>query len=139
MLFRALVLSLVIAFVATAAEVPKAATLLEQHCLKCHNDSVRMSGLSLVSLADATKGGLHGPAIVPGKPDESNLVRMISGDKPKMPMQAAPLSAADVAEIRKWIADGAPWREDLRTGRKKETWWSLEPLVKPAVPRVESK
>ena len=56
MLSRALVLSLLIASVATAAEVPKAATLLEEHCLKCHNVSVRMSGLSLVSLADATKG-----------------------------------------------------------------------------------
>src|ERR1051325_9669830 len=130
--------ALLLASLAHGAQLPTAAALLEEHCLKCHNRSVKMSGLSLVSLADAGKGGLHGPAIVPGKPDESNLVRMISGDKPKMPMQGAPLSAAEVAAIRKWIADGAAWPEDLRADRKKEELWSLLPPAKPPVPKVES-
>src|ERR1041385_4812235 len=71
-----------------AADLPKAAAILEEHCLKCHNPSVRMSGLSLASAADAAKGGAHGPAIVAGMPDQSLLLRMISGEKPKMPMQA---------------------------------------------------
>src|SRR4051812_21287045 len=135
---RVLAISALIASLSSAADLPKAAALLEQHCLKCHNASVKMSGLSLVGLADATKGGLHGPAIIPGKPDDSNLIRMISGDKPKMPMQAAPLSAADVAEIRNWIAAGAPWPEALQPGRTQDTLWSLQPLTKPAVPRMES-
>ena len=86
--------ALAVAAIAGAAEPPKAAAILAEHCLKCHNSSVRMSGLSLASAADARKGGLHGPAIVPGKPEESLLVRMISGEKPKMPMQGAPLSPA---------------------------------------------
>ena len=63
------------ASLACAADLPKAAAILEAHCLRCHNASVRMSGLSLVSEAGAAKGGLQGPAIVPGKPDESNLLR----------------------------------------------------------------
>src|SRR4051794_14440637 len=121
MLSRALAISALIASLSSAADLPKAAALLEQHCLKCHNATIKMSGLSLLSLADATKGGIHGPAIVPGKPDDSNLIRMISGDKPKMPMQAAPLSPADVAEIRNWIAAGAPWPENLRATPKQDT------------------
>ena len=113
-----------------AADPPPAAAILQQHCLQCHNPSARMSGLSLATAEDAQKGGLHGPAVVPGKPDEGMLLRMISGDKPKMPMQAAPLSAAEVAEIRAWIVAGAPWTKAL----KKAKLWSLEPLRKPPVP-----
>jgi cytochrome c551/c552 len=126
------------AWTARSADLPTAAALLEEQCLKCHNASVRMSGLSLESLADAQKGGTQGPAIVPGKPQESVLLRMISGEKPRMPMQAAPLSPAEVASIRQWIADGAPWPEPLRAGRKKADLWSLQPLVKSPVPRVQS-
>ena len=121
-----------------AADLPKAATILEQHCLKCHNPSVRMSGLSLASATDAAKGGAHGPAIVAGLPDQSLLLRMISGEKPKMPMQAPPLSAAQVEEIREWIQQGATWPEELRADRAQGALWSLRPLARPAIPRVES-
>jgi mono/diheme cytochrome c family protein len=104
-----------VAMAARGAEPPKAAVIVAERCLKCHNASVRMSGLSLASAADARKGGLHGPAIVPGKPEESLIVRMISaekpGEKPRMPMQGTPLSEAEVAEIRGWIAQGAVWPE----------------------------
>ena len=120
---------------AGAAEPPKAAAILAEHCLKCHNSSVRMSGLSLASAADARKGGLHGPAIVPGKPEESLLVRMISGEnrrKPKMPMQGAPLSPAEVAEIRTWIEQGALWPDAAVAGSGKAALWSLQPLQEAA-------
>jgi hypothetical protein len=135
---RCLLIAFLLASFACAADLPKAAAILEAHCLRCHNASVRMSGLSLVSAADAAKGGLHGPAIVPGKPDESNLVRMISGEKPMMPMQSAPLTGAQVAEIRDWIAQGAAWPEELRVDRNKAALWSLQPLRKPTVPAAAS-
>src|SRR5437899_967689 len=96
---------------AIAADPPKATVILAENCQKCHNASVRMGGLSLAAAADAAKGGLHGAAIVPGKPEESLLVRMISGEKPKMPMQGRPLSPEQVTEIRTWIAQGAVWPE----------------------------
>jgi hypothetical protein len=132
---------LLIAFatLAAAAELPRAAATLEEKCLKCHNPSVRMGGLSLATASDATKGGAHGPAVVPGKPDDSLLIRMISGDKPKMPMQGTPLSSAQVAEIRRWIEQGAPWPENLRADRKKSELWSLRPLRQPPVPSADSK
>ncbi len=86
---RTIMTVLAMASLAGAAELPNATAILQENCLKCHNPSVKMSGLSLASAADAAKGGLHGPAIVPGKPDESLLLRMISGEKPKMPMQGS--------------------------------------------------
>ena len=128
---------------AVAAEPPRAAAILAERCLRCHNASVRMNGLSLASAADAKKGGLHGPAIVPGKPDESLLVRMISsekpGEKPKMPLQGAPLSPAELAEIRTWIEQGAPWANALDAGSGKAPLWSLQPLRKPPVPQSASR
>jgi hypothetical protein len=127
---------------ARGAEPPKAAAILADRCLKCHNTSVRMSGLSLASAADARKGGQRGPAIVAGKPEESLLVRMISvekpGEKPRMPMQGAPLGVAEVAEIRDWIAKGAVWPDGPAVSGGKAALWSLQPLRKPAVPKVEA-
>jgi hypothetical protein len=125
---------LVTASLAGATEAPKAAAILAERCVKCHNPSVRMSGLSLASAADARKGGLHGPAIVPGKPEEGLLLRMISGEKPKMPMQDTPLSAVQVAEIRTWIEQGASWPDGPAAGNGKAELWSLQPLRKPPVP-----
>ena len=99
---------------------------------------MKMSGLSLASAADAKRGGAHGPAIVPGKPEEGMLIKMISGEKPKMPMQAAPLSAGEIVEIRRWIEQGALWPAGGEPGRKNGDWWSLQPLKQPLVPNVES-
>src|SRR4029077_7138886 len=119
---------LALAALAGAAEPPKAAVILAERCLKSHNSSVRMRGLSLASAADAKKGGVHGPAIVPGKPDDSLLVRMISGEKPgekpKMPMQGTPLSPAELAEIRTWIEQGAPWPNAPAAVSGKAPLWS---------------
>jgi hypothetical protein len=125
--------------IARAAEPPTAVAILTERCLKCHNSSPRMSGLSLASAADAKKGGLHGPAIVPGKPEQSLLLGMISGDKPKMPMGDAPLSPAQVASIRTWIEQGALWPDALPVGSGKAPLWSLQPLTKPPVPQSESR
>ena len=61
------------------------APLLELRCLNCHGAKTRRGGLSLATAADALKGSDNGPVIVPGKPAESLMVRMITGPKRKMP------------------------------------------------------
>jgi mono/diheme cytochrome c family protein len=135
---RAVATTIALAPLLFAADTPQALAILEQNCIRCHNVSTRMSGLSLVSAADAKTGGAHGPAIVPNMPEDSAILRMISGDKPKMPMNAPPLSSDQVAEIRNWIAKGAAWPDDLRLDRKKDDLWSLQPLDKPPVPQIQS-
>lgn len=85
------------------------APILERRCLHCHDDSTHKANLSLASASSALKGGDGGPAIVPGKPDESLLLTLISGDKPAMPRKDKPLSREEVAGIRKWIESGAAW------------------------------
>ncbi len=79
-------------------------------CQKCHGPQKQSSELRLDSRAAILKGGSSGPAIVPGKPDESLLVQAVahSHDELKMPPKGK-LSAPDVAALRRWVEMGAPW------------------------------
>jgi hypothetical protein len=133
--------------VAARAETPAEASfrrnlagILERNCLRCHDQGKKISGLSIANRASVLAGGHRGPALVPGKPDESLLYVMIAGPKPLMPRQADPLAPDQVAAIRKWIADGAPWPEELALSYKQgSTWWSLADLTRPDVPKTQSK
>jgi hypothetical protein len=130
---------------AGAADAPffgkHVAPILEQRCLRCHGDKARKGGLSLATAATALAGGNKGVVIVPGKPDESLLVKMISGPKPKMPRSGAPLTEGQVALICQWIAQGATWPDGLALKDRKfdgDTWWSLTPLSRPPLPAVKN-
>ncbi len=83
------------------------------------------------------RGGDGGPAVVPGKPGESLLIEMVSGDAPEMPQKDRPLSREQVAGLRRWVEEGAHWPEGLVLKDRRfdgETWWSLRPLTRPPVP-----
>ena len=114
------------------------APLLEARCVACHRGVAARADLSLDTRDGLLKGGESGPAIVPGKPDESLLVEMISGDEPSMPKDAPPLAAAEVELIQRWIAAGANWPEGVVLQDKREggAWWSLRPIARPRVREV---
>ncbi|VTR98993.1 DUF1553 domain-containing protein [Tuwongella immobilis] len=104
-------------------------------CHSCHSDASTKGGLRLDAKAAAFAGGNSGPVIGPGKPDSSELLARIAGtsDGDRMPPKGAALSAAEIAKVRAWIADGANWPDDGKSAAA--TWWSLKPLVKPALPK----
>ncbi|MBK7258493.1 MAG: hypothetical protein IPI01_11960 [Ignavibacteriae bacterium] len=94
--------------------------ILQKHCLPCHaEESFNPSALSLDDHAVLMKGGEHGAAVVPGKPDESLLVKKVLADPPfgeRMPMRSkrrksaerpAQLSADEVKVLQEWIRAGA--------------------------------
>jgi mono/diheme cytochrome c family protein len=121
----------------------KVAPIFERHCVVCHQGDKPKGGLSLTTAQGLLAESQNRAVIEPGKPHESLLVEMISGDKPAMPQKAKPLSKQEIAAIRQWIADGAPWPADLALRDKRlagadDDWWSLRPLVRPAVPSVAS-
>jgi WD40 repeat protein len=67
-----------------------------------------MGGLVMDSYDALMKGGTHGPAIVPGKGDQSRLVMMLEGKtQPRMPFGGDPLPSADIEVIKGWINHGA--------------------------------
>jgi len=86
--------------------------IMERSCWSCHGEEFQRSGLDLRTRDDAISGGRSGPAIVPGRADQSLLYRMIAGlEEPLMPRDGPSLSAAEIAAVRGWIDGGAHWDE----------------------------
>src|SRR5437867_3780501 len=105
-LIRFLTLGLLAATLASAEE--PAIALLNQKCLACHNDKTSSSGLSLASRTSVLGGGARGPALNPGKPQDSLLVAAVrQTGKLKMP-PTGKLPDSEIEVIEKWIAAGAP-------------------------------
>ena len=81
--------------------------LLKRSCQGCHHPGDPNGDLIVTTYEDLKRGGMAGDAIVPGKPDESLLIELISGDEPAMPQNMEPLSAEEVELFRRWILEGA--------------------------------
>jgi len=83
--------------------------ILRENCAGCHSQAEKKAkgGLSLDTREQMLKGGEDGLFFVPGKPDDSQLVKMISGEKPEMPKKQPPLPADQVKLIHDWVAAGA--------------------------------
>jgi hypothetical protein len=76
-------------------------------CIGCHGGT---NGLSVGTPADLLRGGLHGPAIIPGNSAQSLLVQKLSASPPfggQMPLGGTPLPDASIQLIRTWIDQGA--------------------------------
>ena len=119
--------------------------VLVKHCYKCHSEKASKAddlkgGLQLDNRAATLKGGESGPAIVPGKPDESILLEALNYESFEMPPKGK-LPATVIADFRNWIARGAPDPRDgvvattagidITAGKKH---WAYRPLRLPSVP-----
>src|SRR5262249_15023554 len=74
--------------------------------------------LNLTTRPLAVKGGESGPALRPGRAAESLLFSKIAS---KMMPPKKPLSAEEVAVLRRWIDDGAAWEGTVARVRKPVT------------------
>jgi mono/diheme cytochrome c family protein len=88
--------------------------ILETHCYECHGTKKTRGRLRLDVKAAALKGGTTGPAVIPGNADDSLMIRRLLGldGEDRMPKDKDPLPADQVALLRAWIAQGAPWPDD---------------------------
>ena len=96
------------------------------------------------------KGGNSGPAVTPGKPDESLLIQAVSHTHAQLRMPpSGKLSDAEISALRKWVADGAVWPDSAvrqmakaggvyRITPEQRAFWSFQPVKKPAVPFVKN-
>ncbi len=87
--------------------------VLHDNCVECHGAEKQKGGLRMDSREALMKGGDSGDVIVPGKADESLLlkaVRHVDKDLIMPPVKAGPkLSDAIIADLAEWIKAGAPW------------------------------
>ena len=83
--------------------------LLIEKCSGCHGETKPKGNLKLTSRADVLHGGDNGAAVVPGKPDESLLVKAVRyQDEPRMPPKGK-LTEKQIGVLEKWVKLGAPW------------------------------
>jgi hypothetical protein len=99
--------------------------LLESRCLECHRGPRAKGGLRLDDPTAAISGGDSGPAILPGDPAGSELLRRVQaedGDE-RMPPTGERLTSAQTELLARWIKEGAEWPA-IRVVRR-----DLAPLV----------
>ena len=119
----------------------RARPLLVEHCYSCHAGKKRQGGLSIEHRAGWQAGGDRGPAVVPGRPDESLLLQAVryENDFLQMPPDGK-LSDDEIAVLVSWVRMGAP---DPRNGEGVEeasssdaTLWVFQPLAEANPPEV---
>ena len=104
--------------------------ILSENCIACHgpDDKGRKGKLRLDDEQDAKRDRKGDFVILPGKPEQSELIKRIESTDPDdvmpPPKQHKTIPAAQVALLKEWIRQGAPW------GRH----WSYEPVARPSVP-----
>ena len=87
--------------------------LMLLHCTACHGQRIQEAGLDLRSKASMLKGGRSGPAIVPGKPDQSLIVQRIRAremppSEREVEASLRPMSSRGLEQLVQWISLGAP-------------------------------
>ena len=106
--------------------------IFAKRCFACHGPDKGEGGLRLnrreTALAELDSGQR---AIVPRKPEDSELLRRIAAtdEGERMPPEGKPLTAEQIELIRQWIAEGAVWEEH----------WAFQPVVRPEVPEVRDR
>ncbi|MHC4875587.1 MAG: PSD1 and planctomycete cytochrome C domain-containing protein [Planctomycetota bacterium] len=113
--------------------------VLKRRCYACHSHKAAKAkgGLVLDSRVGWEKGGSEGPAIVPGQPGESLLMRAVRYESYEMPPDKR-MPANEIALLEQWIAMGAPDpRESQAPEVDPERLWALQPISQPAVPEVK--
>jgi hypothetical protein len=81
--------------------------VFQGNCSPCHAGARGKGGFSIASYQSVMKGSDSGSLIVPGDPDSSRLIQLITGQaQPKMP-QGRDMSQADIDKLKAWIKAGA--------------------------------
>ena len=112
------------------------APLIAKRCLECHNKRDVKGDVNLTTKVAFTKGTENGRLA---------LELVTKGEMPpKIKGLSQKLPEAEIALLKAWVDSGAPWPSqrvldlyetttDVRAGRD---WWSLQPIERPAVPRL---
>jgi Protein of unknown function (DUF1553)/Protein of unknown function (DUF1549)/Planctomycete cytochrome C len=121
--------------------------LLAGRCFKCHSaDANRIRGnFRLDTHAGLLKGGVLGPAVVPGDPDQSPLIRAVRYEDPELKMPPdRRLTRREIEVLESWVKSGAPGPreepvaavEKARSSKEVTSWWSFQPIRWSDVPSV---
>ena len=113
--------------------------VLVERCQKCHGEKKQWAGLRLDSRDALLRGGDSGASIVPGKPDDSLLIRAVrhADDDLKMP-QDGKLADHEIADLVRWVEFGAPFSDAAAPGARVRdpNHWAFQPSTEGPLPDV---
>ena len=113
--------------------------LLKHKCYACHGALKQQAGFRLDTATSLVKGGESGVTVSAGKPEESLLIDVLTGDAGfQMPPdnEGAALTPKEIDVIREWIAAGAPLPEHEEPESDPKSWWSYRPIERAPLPEV---
>lgn len=112
--------------------------ILARRCFGCHSHAAGLmeGNLALDWKSGWESGGDRGPAILPGLPDESLLIRAVRHGDPDLRMPDDKLPDDEIAILESWVRGGAidPRVAEPASLPAPGEWWSLRPLVAPPLP-----
>ncbi len=126
------------------------APILKENCYACHDAKKRSGKFEMTSYAKIRQGGSNDDPITPGKPDDSLLIQLLTGEgskrmppppKDKVSDKDGALPLEKVAVIERWVKEGAkldegvaPEADLLRELRKR--WQPPEPPARYPLPVI---
>ncbi len=128
-------LPILFAFVLEAQPLPedffenRVRPVLAEHCYACHTEA-KTGGLRVDSREALLVGGKSGPAVVPGNPGKSLLVRAMRHEVERLKMPpSGRIGAEKIADVERWIAEGAVWPSGGgKAVAAKPKPWGLAPI-----------
>ena len=116
--------------------------IFEKYCADCHGRSKARAQLRLHAPEWVRKGGQSGPIVIAGNSHGSELMRRVldESDEDRMPLDADPLPAPEIAKLRAWIEQGAtmPAASAALNDTIEQHWAYVKPK-RPATPEVARK
>src|SRR2546422_4011106 len=111
--------------------------LLKTNCQPCHSQKTRTSGLALDSREAILAGGNRGPAVNPGAPGESLLLKAVEQrGELKMPPTGR-LKDEQIVLLRQWIEQNLPWpAENVEKKDPRRDHWAFQPPTRRSIPSV---
>ena len=109
--------------------------VLQRHCFECHGPGAQEGGLRFDNQDEFLSGGYSGPAVVSGKPSESELLRRVSLDRlhdDAMPPVGPGLSDREVIILRQWIQQGGELPDTI----PQQKHWAYVAPVRQSSPAV---
>ena len=101
--------------------------IFNKSCITCHGGVKRQGGFSLLFRTDALAKNKSGkPAIIPGNPDSSELIKRLTLKDPeeRMPYKHPTLSQKEITTLKNWIKEGAIWGDH----------WAYVPVAEVSIP-----
>ncbi|HRI16818.1 MAG TPA: DUF1549 domain-containing protein, partial [Verrucomicrobiota bacterium] len=113
--------------------------LLQQRCYSCHSRLKQEGGLRLDAGVLVHRGGKDGPVLMRSTTDPGELIRRITARDPdeRMPAEGRALTTSEVALLRDWVEQGAPFPSEEKIPVAPADHWAFQPVQRPPIPAVK--